>query len=82
MAIIEHREMLEQYPNDPRGESSLVLGFVGSRPLHAVLAWATLKGEAQKMLRRAHIFHRERRIMIDDFFRVSPSANASRIMAM
>jgi hypothetical protein len=31
-AIIEHGELLEEYPDDPRGESCLVLGFVGSRP--------------------------------------------------
>ena len=36
-AIIEHGELLEEYPDDPRGESCLVLGFVGSHPLHAVL---------------------------------------------
>jgi hypothetical protein len=50
-AIIEHGELLEAYPNDPRGESCLVLGFVGNRPLHAVLGWATVKGENRKMLR-------------------------------
>ena len=32
-AIIDHGELLEEYPDDPRGESCLVLGFVGSRPL-------------------------------------------------
>jgi hypothetical protein len=26
-AIIDHGELLEQYPNDPRGESCLVLGL-------------------------------------------------------
>ena len=36
-AIIEYGELLEEYPDDPRGESCLVLGFVGSRPLYAVL---------------------------------------------
>ena len=50
-AIIEQGELLEEYPDDPRGESCLVLGFVESRPLHAVLGWATMKGEAQRMLR-------------------------------
>ena len=50
-AIIEHGELLEDYPDDPRGESCLVLGFVGSRPLHVVLGWATMKDETQKMLR-------------------------------
>jgi len=55
-AIIEHGELLEEYPDDPRGESCLVLGFVGSRPLHTVLGWATMKGETQKMLRLITVY--------------------------
>ena len=34
-------EILEQYPSDPRGESCLVLGFSGARPIHVVLGWAS-----------------------------------------
>ncbi len=34
-------EILEQYPRDPRGESCLVLGFSGARPIHVVLGWAS-----------------------------------------
>ncbi|HLC21982.1 MAG TPA: DUF4258 domain-containing protein [Candidatus Methylomirabilis sp.] len=29
-------EIIEDYPNDPRGPSCLVLGFSGARPIHAV----------------------------------------------
>lgn len=29
-------EILEQYPDDPRGRSCLVLGFSGGRPVHVV----------------------------------------------
>ena len=29
-------EMLEQYPEDPRGESCLAIGFVNNRPIHFV----------------------------------------------
>lgn len=29
-------EILEQYPEDPRGESYLALGFVGEKPVHCV----------------------------------------------
>ena len=29
-------EIIENYPDDPRGESCLVLGFCGSKPIHAV----------------------------------------------
>jgi hypothetical protein len=55
-AIIEHGELLEEYPDDPRGESCLVLGFVGSRPFHAVLGWATMKGETRRMLRLITVY--------------------------
>lgn len=29
--------IIEEYPDDPRGPSCLILGFVGKRPLHVVL---------------------------------------------
>ena len=29
-------EIIEDYPDDPRGPSCLILGFSGQRPLHAV----------------------------------------------
>jgi hypothetical protein len=28
--------IIEEYPDDPRGASCLILGFVGARPLHVV----------------------------------------------
>ena len=31
-------EIIEEYPNDPRGPSCLALGFRGERPIHAVCA--------------------------------------------
>jgi hypothetical protein len=31
-----HCEIIEDYPDDPRGPSYLVLGFSGQRPIHAV----------------------------------------------
>ncbi len=31
-------EIIERYPDDPRGPSCLVLGYAGRRPLHAVCA--------------------------------------------
>ena len=33
---LKTRELIEEYPDDPRGPSCLVLGWAGSRPLHAV----------------------------------------------
>ena len=29
-------DVLEQYPEDPRGESCLTVGFVGNKPMHFV----------------------------------------------
>lgn len=55
-AIIEHGELLEDYPDDPRGESCLVLGFVGGRPVHAVLGWATMRLASERMLRIITIY--------------------------
>jgi hypothetical protein len=44
---LTHCETIEDYPNDPRGPSSLVLGFSGSRPIHAVCA---LKSDPSEVL--------------------------------
>jgi len=35
-AALECSEIIEDYPDDPRGPSCLVLGFSGQRPIHAV----------------------------------------------
>ena len=35
---LAHCEMVEDYPNDSRGASCLVLGFSDERPIHAVCA--------------------------------------------
>jgi hypothetical protein len=55
-AVILGGEILEQYPDDPRGESCLLLGFVGSTPIHVVLGWATMKAETEKMLRLITVY--------------------------
>lgn len=34
--VLRSCEILERYPEDSRGESSLVLGFAGSRPVHII----------------------------------------------
>ncbi|MCY4515513.1 MAG: DUF4258 domain-containing protein [Candidatus Tectomicrobia bacterium] len=44
-------EMLEDYPDDPRGESCLLLGYVGENPLHIVAGWSRMKFSDQKALR-------------------------------
>lgn len=35
---LRHCDIIEAYPEDPRGPSCLVLGFSGARPIHAVCA--------------------------------------------
>ena len=34
-------EIIEEYPDDPRGPSCLALGFAGRKPIHAVCAVKT-----------------------------------------
>jgi hypothetical protein len=55
-AIIDQGELLKEYPGDPRGERCLLLGFVGPRPVHVVLGWATMKTETQRMLRLITVY--------------------------
>jgi hypothetical protein len=55
-AIVDQGELLEDYPNDPRGQSCLVLGFVGSRPIHVVLGWAKMKSETRRILRLITVY--------------------------
>ena len=55
-AIIDQGELLEEYSDDPRGESCLLLGFVGPRPIHVVLGWATMRTETQSMLRLITVY--------------------------
>lgn len=40
-------EVIEDYPDDPRGASCLVLGMHNSRPIHAV---CTIKREPEELL--------------------------------
>jgi len=55
-AIINRGELLEQYPNDPRGESCLLLGYVGTMPVHLVLGWAPMKSEGGRLLRLITVY--------------------------
>ena len=51
-AIIDRGELLEEYPDDPRGESCLLL----ARPIHVILGWATMRTETQRMLRLITVY--------------------------
>jgi hypothetical protein len=44
-------ELIEQYPDDPRGASCLVGGTAGTKQIHVVLGWATIKHLTEKRLR-------------------------------
>ena len=50
-AALVQGEILEAYPDDPWGESCLVLGYAGAKPIHAVLGWARIRGEDEDILR-------------------------------
>ena len=56
-ALIGTAEILEEYPNDPRGESCLVLGFTGLRPIHVVLGWAMRMRDGSKILRVITVYN-------------------------
>ena len=45
-------EILEQYLNDPRGESCLMLGYAGAKSVHVVLGWASSPGSYEEHLLR------------------------------
>ena len=44
-------EIIEDYPDDPRGASCLLLGYVRAIPLHIVVGWAHNPLNVEKILR-------------------------------
>ena len=44
-------EIIEDYPEDPRGPSCLIAGRAGTRHVHVVLGWARSRGQAARTLR-------------------------------
>lgn len=42
-AAIRSGEILESYPDDPRGKSCLILGYSRNRPIHIVCGYTTQK---------------------------------------
>lgn len=49
--VIATGEILEDYPNDPRGPSCLVLGYAGIRPVHLVIGWSSQTGSEARIPR-------------------------------
>jgi len=45
-AVVANGQVIEDYPNDPRGPSCLILCWIGTIPVHAVAAWSPTKGYA------------------------------------
>ena len=43
---LRNGEIIENYPDDPRGASCLVLGFCGQKPIHAV---CTIKTDPEEL---------------------------------
>ena len=41
--VVSCGEILEDYANDPRGPSCLILGYSQNRPIHIVCGYATIK---------------------------------------
>ncbi len=45
--VLQGCDLIEDYPEDARGHSCLVLGFAGARPIHAV---CTVKDDPREIL--------------------------------
>lgn len=55
-AILSQAEIIEQYPEDPRGESCLILGYAGTNPIHIVAGWARGRRKTRKALRLITVY--------------------------
>ena len=49
-------EVIEDYPDDPRGPSCLVSGQAGNKPVHVVLGWAQTRGKEERTLRMITVY--------------------------
>ena len=58
-------EILEAYPDDPRGESCLMLGFANRRPVHVVLGWARRHTTRRRTLRVITVYVPQRPKWVD-----------------
>jgi hypothetical protein len=49
-------EVIEDYPDDPRGPSCLISGQAGNKAVHAVVGWARMRGEENRTLRLITVY--------------------------
>lgn len=49
-------EIIEDYPDDPRGPSYLVSGQAGSKAVHVVLGWARTREKEERTLRMITVY--------------------------
>ena len=55
-AAILSGEIIEDYPNDPRGPSCLINGNAVNQPVHVVIGWAGKEGDLKSMLRLITVY--------------------------
>lgn len=48
---IRNGVVLEDYPDDPRGPSCLILGYAAGRPIHLVVGWARERESGRRIPR-------------------------------
>lgn len=49
-------EVIENYPDDPRGPSCLIAGQVGNKPVHVVVGWTRTRGSEGRTLRMITVY--------------------------
>jgi hypothetical protein len=55
-AALLQGELIEDYPEDPRGPSCLVGRLAGPKPIHIVIGWATRKQQVERILRLITVY--------------------------
>lgn len=49
-------EVIEDYPDDPRGPSCLISGQAGSKAVHVVMGWVQTRGQEERTLRMITVY--------------------------
>jgi len=53
---ISNGAILEDYPDDPRGPSCLLLGYAARRPIHMVVGWARERKAGRRIPRLITVY--------------------------